>query len=105
MQLPQSIPTIGTKNIISYKWKMELATSRTSILLNWEGSQNGIKDIANLLPMIEIGIVEPSNATNTAGNLKQNKIHISFWIIVDIPYNETVWKICLLLQKKGQLLE
>ena len=57
---------------------------RTSILLNWVGSQNGVTDIANFVPIIETGIVEPSIVTNTAGNLKQIKAHISFWRIVDV---------------------
>ena len=51
---------------MSSKWKIELA--RTAILLNSVGDQNGVTDIANLVPMIEIGIVEPSIATNTIGN-------------------------------------
>ena len=59
--------------------------------------------MANLVPMIEIGIVEPSIATNTAGNLGfRNKIY-SFILenfIWRVPYNETVWKTCSQLEKK-----
>jgi hypothetical protein len=36
--------------------------------LYWIGVQKGSTDIANFVPRIEIGIVEPSMAISTAGN-------------------------------------
>ena len=52
---------------------MKIEPDMTSTLPNRIGAQNGVTDIANLVPMIEIGTVEPSIATNTAGNFR-NKI-------------------------------
>ena len=67
---PQSMPTTGTlKNDgVSFRWKVLDPARTSSFLPNRIGAQNGVTDIANLVPMIEIGIVEPSIAINTAGN-------------------------------------
>jgi hypothetical protein len=65
-----------------------MAEDRASNILNRIGVQNGVTHIANLVPMIEIGIVEPSIVTNTTGNLKEKINTRSILENIGLPYDE-----------------
>ena len=62
------MPTIGTE------WMSNPTPKHRDHVhvLYWIGVQKGSTDIANWLPMMEIGMVEPNMATRTTGNLAQS---------------------------------
>lgn len=73
MVFPQSMPTTGTvgqaPRVISDFSFVRYYTS----LLYCSGIQKGSTDIANLLPIIDTGIVEQSMLNKTTKNLKEEK--------------------------------
>ena len=67
MVAPQSMPTIGTRD----SDQKELGwVETTEGVLYCAGVQNGFIAIAYRVPMIEMGIVEPSIAMRTEGNCR-----------------------------------